>query len=307
VPFLKKNLFLAFNVVLAMVLLLVISSSIDFGALEKVLANANLLFVAFAAFFYLLTHFISALRYKMLHSPKFTVLDYFRLHMRAMLASDATPGRVGYSLFIFDLRKRGMPGGKAAKLMGVSFASDFLVRGLLALAAIWLFSSDFGQAGVFVVAASIIAFALLFFKSKSFASIISKFPYYGKRLEGAYQSVFKQKTSTNQLLLSIGFSFAGAVARGAEWVFVFQALGLNLFAVQATVLSALLTALSFIPLSVAGFGVQEGGGIVLLSSLLGFNAFQAAGAMLLVRAVDVAADVLVGGLFFLTSPNSPKK
>jgi len=300
---LKKNLFLAFNVIIALVFLALIANSMDFGALEKALAQANLFWVFLAALFYLATHFVSALRYKLL-IPSQPLASLFASHMRAMLASDATPGRVGYSLFIFDLRKKSLRGGKAAKLVGVSFASDFLSRGLLALAAVWLFSRDFGQVGLIVVLASLAALALMFYRIKFVARALSKLPYYGKRLENAYRMVFEQKTSANQLLLAIGFSFVGAIARGIEWVFILQALGLSAGLVEATVLSALLTALSFVPLSLSGFGLQEGGGILLLTGVFGFTAIQAASAMLLVRFVDVAADLLVGGWFFLNKPKS---
>ena len=296
--FLKKNLFLFANAVLALLLFGFLLYSFDFTSLYSELIRSNTVLLLLAALCYLLTHFISALRYKLL-LPSHSVFSFFSSHMKAMLASDATPGRVGYSLFILDLRKKGVRGGKGAKVMGVSFASDFLVRGIIALAAIWFFSKGFWEIGLLVVMASLLLLALLFFKIRVLAKLFSKIPFYGKRLENAYHFVFQQKTSFNQLLVSIGFSIAGAIARGLEWVLVLNAMGLNAGIGEMTVLSALLTALSFVPLSISGFGLQEGGGIVLLSSLLGFGAIQAAGAMILIRFVDVLSDLIVGGWFFL--------
>ncbi|MFH1056965.1 MAG: lysylphosphatidylglycerol synthase transmembrane domain-containing protein [Candidatus Micrarchaeota archaeon] len=302
----KRNLFFAANVALALVLLSVILSTIDFGSLEKTLAQTDFALLLLAAFFYLATHFISALRYKLL-LPSHSLSSLFSSHMKAMLASDATPGRVGYSFFIFDLRNKDLRGGRGAKVMGVSFASDFLVRGLLALAAVWIFSRDFGSIGAIVVIASLAAFAMLFYRIRILAKAISRLPFYGKKLENAYHTVFEQKTSSNQLAWSILFSILGAIARGLEWVFVLQAVGLNAGLVEMTILSALLTALSFVPLSLSGFGLQEGGGMVLLSSLFGFSLLQAAGVMLLVRAIDLACDLAVGGWFFATGSKQKKK
>ena len=297
---LKKKLFLFFNAVIAVVFLAVIALSLDFNALAGALAKANLFFLLAAAFFYFLTHLASAVRYKALLG-KFKIASYFESHMKAMLASDATPGRVGYSLFVFDMRKKGLRGGRGAKLLGVSLASDFLVRGLLALLAVWLFSREFGQIGAAVVIASLAVFALLFFKLEAISKMLSKIPFYGKRLEGAYHSAVSHSTSKKQLAFSIFASFVGAMARGAEWVFVFYALGAPVSLVDATVFSALLTALSFVPLSLSGLGLQEGGGVLLFTVFLGLGASQAAAAMILVRFVDVACDLLVGGWFFVSS------
>lgn len=301
-----KSAFVIANFVLAAVLLVVILYSFDFGALLSHLSRSNAYYLFLALVFYVIAHLLQGVRYKLL-LPSFSFKDVFSSHMKAMLASDATPGRVGYSLFIFDMRRKGLKGGKAAKVLGVSLASDFIVRGVLALAAVFLFSQDFGQVGLAVLGVSLAALALLFYRVSFFASVLSKLPFYGKRLKNAYDTVFKQKTSPEQLGSSIGVSVLGAVVRGFEWLFVLNAIGLNAGIVELTVFSALLTALSFVPLSISGFGLQEGGGILLFTVFLGLNVTQAAGAMLLVRFIDVLGDLLVGGWFFATASKNKKK
>ena len=295
----EKKLFVISNIFLAVVFLAAIFYSTDFSALALALKKANLVFVIAAVFFYLLTHFASAIRYKAL-LPSFSIYSYFSSHLKGMLASDATPGRIGYSYFVFDMRKKGLKGGEGARMLGLSMASDFLVRGLLALAGVWLFSSAFGQIGVIVILASLAAFGLVLYELPFISKAISKIPFYGERLENAYNTAFSQKTSRRQLAFSIFASFVGAVARGMEWVLIFYALGQPVMLAQMIVASALVTALSFVPLSVSGIGLQEGGGVFLLSSLLGFPASQALAGMLLIRFVDVFTDLVAGGAFFLS-------
>ncbi len=302
----KRNLFLALNFAIAIVFLWLIFYSIDFASLQKTLATSNVFLLLLAGALYLLAHVLSALRYSVL-LPEYSISTLFSSHIKSMLASDATPGRVGYSLFIFDMRKKGLRGGKGAKVMGISLASDFLVRGLLAFLAVLLFSKDFGPVGLIVILVSLVLFALLFYKISLFARILSKLPFYGKRLKNAYDTVFKQKTSANQLAFSIAFSLLGAMTRGLEWLLVFQALGLNFGIVNAIILSALVTALSFIPLSLSGFGLQEGGGIILLTSLFGFTVVNAASAMLFIRFIDVFVDLIAGGWFFARESNKFKR
>ncbi|MEM4255214.1 MAG: lysylphosphatidylglycerol synthase transmembrane domain-containing protein [Candidatus Norongarragalinales archaeon] len=300
-----KNVFVIANFVIAAVFLALLLYSFDFNSLLSQLSSSNPYYLLAAIVSYLAAHVLQGMRYKML-LPSFAFLSVFSSHMKAMLASDATPGRIGYSFFIFDMRKKGLKGGRAAKVLGVSLASDFVVRGLLALAAVFLFSQDFGQVGLLVLGASAIAMALLFYRIDFFAEAISKLPFYGKKLEGAYDAVFKQKTSLAQLLSSIGLSAIGAVLRGLEWLFVLNAVGLNAGIAELVVTSALLTALSFVPLSISGFGLQEGGGILLFTAFLAFTVPQAAGAMLLIRFVDLLADSAVGGWFFVRK-NAAKK
>jgi len=294
------------NFAFAALLLAVILYSFDFTALLQNVSNANALFLAFAFCAYLLAHVLQGVRYKLL-LPSFPFVSVFSSHMKAMLASDATPGRIGYSFFIFDMRGKGLKGGKAAKVLGVSLASDFIVRGLLAFLAVFLFSQDFGQVGIAVLALSLVALALLFYRISFFAKAISKLPLYGKKLENAYDAVFKQKTSLPQLGSSMGLSVVGAAVRGFEWLFVLNAIGLNAGLLELTIISALLTALSFVPLSISGFGLQEGGGILLFTLFLGFTTPQAAGAVLLVRFIDVLADLLVGGWFFVREKGGKRK
>ena len=302
----KKKIFLALNFAFAAALLVLILYSFDFNALLAQLSSANPLFLLLAIAFYLAAHLLQGVRYKLL-LPSFSFLSVFSSHMKAMLASDATPGRIGYSFFIFDMRKNGLRGGKAAKVLGVSLASDFIVRGLLALLGVFLFSQDFGQVGLVVLGFSVLAMALLFFRIRFFDYLLSKLPYYGKRLKGAYDSVFKQKTTLPQLGSSIALSVMGAILRGFEWLLILNAVGLNAGVLELTVISALLTALSFVPLSISGFGLQEGGGILLFTLFLGFSVPQAAGAVLLVRFVDVFADLLVGGWFFALQSKTARK
>jgi len=55
------------------------------------------------------------------------------------------------------------------------------------------------------------------------------------------------------------------------------------------------TGVSFIPVSLSGFGVVEGVGALFLNLLFGLSLTQAAAVMFLIRAEEFATDLLVGG------------
>lgn len=302
----KRNLFVFANAAVALVFIALILGSLDLSLLVSSLSRANFLYVALAVVFYFTAHFLAGLRFKLL-LPEFSLKSVFSSHMKAMLASDVTPARIGYTFFVFDMREKGLRGGAAAKAMGISLASDFIGRGILALIAVFIFSESFANLGVAVLAVSLLFLALLFYRLSFFASFLSSIPFYGSRLREAYEIVFLRETSVSQLVQSLAISLVGAIARGLQWFFVCTALGLQVGLLEMTVFSALLTALSFIPLSIAGIGLQEGGGILLFNLFLGIPAAAAAGALILVRFVDLFMDSLVGGWFFLFSSQRARK
>ncbi len=293
----KKNLFLLLNFVIAALFLGLIIHSVDFNLLQSTLLRANIPLVLLAILFYFIAHLLAGLRFKLL-LPEFKFMQLFSSHMKAMLASYATPARIGYSLFVFEMRKKGLKSGSAAKALGISLASDFIARGLLSLVAVFILSQAFAGLGIGFLAFSFIFLGLFFYKLDFFSSLLQKIPYYGLRLKEAYESVFKQNISVRQLLLALVISLVGSVARGLQWFFVLNSLGLHAGLAELTVFSALLTALSFIPLSLAGFGLQEGGGILLFTMFLGFTVPQATGAVILIRFTDLITDLAVGGWFF---------
>jgi uncharacterized membrane protein YbhN (UPF0104 family) len=247
-------------------------------------------------------NYISAIRLKRFLKAKARVAEIFFIHMQSLLLSDVTPGRTGYAYLVVGLRKHGAAAPNA-RILGLLLASDFLARGVLIVASVALFARSFLWAGVFVAALSFAALLLFWFRARFIEKLLVKIPVVGGRLAAFYETVFVRHLELSELALSLAASFVGSVVRGAAWLFLLFALGC--YAPQATlvaftVLCALLTALSFVPLSIAGIGVQEATGAVLFASLLGIPAAAAAALMVLVRGLEFGSDLVFGSKNFFS-------
>ncbi|MFH0922690.1 MAG: lysylphosphatidylglycerol synthase transmembrane domain-containing protein [Candidatus Micrarchaeota archaeon] len=296
-----KKILVAINALVAVALLWVLLSSVNLSVLAETLAKVNPAWLLAAAVFYVLMNAMSAFRIKHLLGELAKEIPFskvFLSHMSAMLLSDVTPGRVGYSYLVLRLRKYGLRGGNSTKVLGVVLASDFFVRALLVIASVYLFS-QFLLTGVILAVFSLCFLALFFKRIAWFEKLLAKIPSVGARLAGAYAMIFEHTVSKTGLLASVGISFIGSILRGFAWLFIAISMGATGNPIDFAVLCALLTSVSFIPVSIAGLGVQESIGAWLFSLVVGWSFGQATAFMLLVRVVEAGSDLVFGGWDFL--------
>ncbi len=287
----KKKLAIVLNAVVAVLLFYLFITRFEFASLTAQAKQVNLFWLAPAIACYLAMNFTSALRLKKILRLPLSVTRVFFIHMQALLFSDVTPGRSGYAYLVYSLRKH-QKTSVNARVLGIVLASDFLVRAFLIIASIALFAKGFLAAGVFLAVLS--AFALLLFWKRValVEKIFALIPFAGKKLSEAYDEVFVHHMHSSVMLYSLYVSAVGAVLRGAAWWFVLYAIGFSAPLSAFVVLCALLTSISFIPLSIAGLGVQEATGAFLFSVLLAVPASAAALLMVLIRVVEAGTDLL---------------
>lgn len=301
-----KKILVAANVVVALGLAYWFLQGIGFAEVGTVLSKARLEFLLVGAVCYASMNVLNSFRIAWALRTRWKP-DLFFKHMTAMLISDFTPGRAGYSSLVLKLRAAGFESGKAIKALGVVFASDFLGRAILAAVAVAYFAGKI-TAGLFIVVAAVMLalgaglFYLVAFRSDHVGRWLPKVPVLGPRLSVAYQTALEEKASVGFLLGNVALSLGGAALRGAGWMMVFMALGLGGLDVlwTTTLVSALVTALSFVPLSLAGLGLQEGAGAYLFSVAAGISLSQAAAVMLLARVMEFGVDALAGWRELLT-------
>jgi len=302
-----RKILIAANVVVALVLAYWFLQGIGFAEVGSVLAQARLEFVVAGALFYAAMNVLNSFRIAWALGTPWRPALFFK-HMTAMLISDFTPGRAGYTSLVLKLRADGFDSGAAIKALSVVFAADFLGRALLAGVAVAFFAGKVGAEVFMVVAAVMLAlggglFYLVAFRSSRLNRWLEKIPSVGTRLSIAYEHALESKASAAFLLSNVALSLVGALLRGVGWTFVFFALGLGGWDVLPTAIlvSALVTALSFVPLSLAGLGLQEGAGAYLFSvAASGISLGEAAAVMLLARVMEFGVDALTGWKELLT-------
>lgn len=296
----KRAVFIA-NAALAVILLYLFSSSLDLDSALSLLSAVKLEWVALALAFFYALQFTTALRLQKLSNSlagsNAGFFEVFWAHLAARLFSDYTPGRSGYAFFVVKARGWGLEAKQGVRVFGVSLASDFFTRGVFAaLSVYYLFESaeSLAFAAFFLLAGSAFALWSLCARRAAVSKWLPRLPVFGKRFSAFYDGVFSRRVPLRLVYYNVGVSFAGAFLRGCEWACLAIALGYP-FALSDlmvfTAFNSVLTGLSFVPLSVAGLGLQEGAGALFFSAALGVDLAFAAALMLLVRLVEAAGNL----------------
>lgn len=304
----KKIAVFAANLVLVLLVLAVLPAVVDVSKLFQYFGQADAMLVLAAAVIYLAGHFMGAVRLGWLFEKMGSRLgnaEVFLAYMASLLLSDLTPGRIGYSYIVLRLRKNKVPAPLTAKAMGVALASDFSARAAAVLFFAVAVAGALSQQ-LFWVAGGVaaIAFLMLFAATKEIrlvTNLLSRVPVVGKRLAETYSSVFSYHIGKRLFAASVVASVVGTFVRGISWLLIakalFPATGFGALEIwNMTILAGVVTGVSFIPVSLSGFGVVEGVGALFLKLLFGLSLTQAAAVMFLIRAEEFAADLVVGGL-----------
>ncbi|MDP2717548.1 MAG: lysylphosphatidylglycerol synthase domain-containing protein [Candidatus Micrarchaeota archaeon] len=302
----KKNLLLFANVFAALALAYVFLSSAGLSGVAERFSGLRAEWLALGGLLYAGMNLLNSFRIAWTLKTNWTAKLFFQ-HMTAMLVSDFTPGRAGYAAMVQKLRVTGVKGGPAAKSLGVLFIADFLARALLAVFAVAYFGSTI-KSDFFVWAAGVLlalgagGWFLLAYKNGWLERTLNRVPMVGKRLARMYAGAVALDVKAGFLAANVGLSLVGAAFRGAAWTMAFVALGLGGFEVfpAATLVSALVTVASFIPVSLAGVGVQEGLGAYLFSAALALPISAAAAVMVACRVMEFGTDALLGWRELLT-------
>ncbi len=296
-----KSLFVLANAVVLVGLAYLLLSQVDANAIMAALSAARFELILFGILCYASVIIVTAARYKVLSDKlgfRISLWQFVKAHLSSLILSDVTPGRVGYAYFAVILGKEGVRPSQSTRILGVGLAFDFLFRALaLAFLALVAAPLVFGQnvAIAFIISAATLFVVLALSIRNAFAyKALSCIPIFGKKLSQAYDAVHSKGLGAKTLFWSLALSGLGTLLRGLGWLFVFNALLPIGFSIDTIILfsavMAVVTGLTFIPLSIAGLGVQEGVGTAVFSSILAASAPACAAAMLLCRAMEILVD-----------------
>jgi uncharacterized membrane protein YbhN (UPF0104 family) len=297
----KRNLaFLAANVVIVVAILYLLSTQIDLSKAVSVISHADYRLIILGAVAYLCVVILTAGRYKVLSDAlgsKLSLPFLSKAHLSSLILSDVTPGRVGYAYFAVILGKAKVSASQAARILGVGLAFDFLARALSLAFLVYVASAIFGRSATIAVAicaVTILAVVALSVRNRAVSRLIPRVPLFGEKLSSAYEAIHSKSIGPGPIAYSGFLSVAGTLVRGVGWLLVFNSLLPIGFSLRSVVLfsvtMAVVTGLTFIPISIAGLGVQEGVGAAVFSLLFSQDIAVCAAAMLLCRLMELAID-----------------
>ncbi len=299
----RSNIFI--QIIIGIAIIVFILNKLDLGDVASALRRTNPFYFLLACFSYVLLNIVltSRLRYLLARiGYRFKFGIVFFSHMGGMMVGDITPGRSGYFLTPSLLKKNA--GSLITDGMACIFAPqgiEFILKVGGAVAAIIYISTLPGISNDLLISAAsgaaillvvgIVMLIIAFRDEKITSKFLGRMPFFKNYVENL--SSFKErnlgiKENMNAILF---FTMTGWIFAALHWFFLGKALGLELTYFDFFLLHPLLTILMFVPVSPAGFGLLEGGAI-LVFSLFAISAEPAMAFIVLVRASILLVDLL---------------
>jgi uncharacterized protein (TIRG00374 family) len=306
-----KKIILLIDAVISAVILIVILQMIGIEKILVELQNIDYFYLALSIVFLFVMDFVMSYRIQMLLKASGVIVrfrDAFMSHMSGMLLSDFTPGRSGYFITAAALKyNHNVPSEKAMMAILGPQALDFIVKVVsgttfmlyltwyvLQIKEVWFIFMGATMMMIMIAVMLLLLFSKKFLALFSFANSIPV----ANRVYGMF---VKMQDHTHvvikklpMLCVLVMLSWTG---KALSWFFVAKSLGITLtlnfpeplfyFLLQPTV-----TILEFIPSpTMAGLGLSEGGGAVLLS-LFGISLAKAVSFVFLARAKTTVTNLI---------------
>ncbi|MHA2350536.1 MAG: lysylphosphatidylglycerol synthase transmembrane domain-containing protein [Candidatus Thorarchaeota archaeon] len=273
------------------------------ASLWSVISNAAIEWLIVAVLIHLVATTATTLRIAYLLERLDLFAPIFKANLGGMLLADITPGRAGYFVTPLIVSQNSPEIGKGQTLNVMFFGQifDFLLRGcLLAMAMLTIFFALGVSSNVFLygvlslgfVLALTVGFIILAFNKipRIILPVIDRIPFvnrlYSRYSKYAESADYSPKKAVVAFLITI----VGWLLTAVRWIVVGYALGLTIPIEWYLFLFPALTAVSFIPVSLAGLGIVEGG-FALVFFLLGSGTERGVAFALVDRTVALTGDL----------------
>ena len=255
------------KLLVGMGILTILVLNLEYKELGGIFTNVSYIWLIPAMFSYLLGLILVSWRLNLMFSGiglRFLYSKIFWSTMLGMLFAEITPGKVGYLSVAVPLSKE-KPDHKE-EIVSVILATqalDFLLRFSLAIVlSTYLIATLKSQeiAGILMAALvfSVVLFALLVIISrwKNIKKLVLLVPFKREFLSNtveSFQEMHRKTLSSRVMLLTIG----SWIATSARWIFIGEALSLDISPVLYVFLQPVILSISFLPVTVGGLGVVE--------------------------------------------------
>jgi uncharacterized protein (TIRG00374 family) len=267
------------------------------------LKNVNISFFILAIAFHLIALGVVAYRFKMLidFKVKTSYKNVFWANLYGMLMGEFTPGKSGYFLCVLPLQRKGVKKRISLSCLIIIQVMDFILRGAIGIFAVIYFTLYLGAIPLsestwyIVISVGLIVLFLSGFYILMYTSLPVRFlkrfniPYKDRMLNGLDILHDTRKATRTRIWELLFLTILAWVLTGFRWVFIGYAFGLDLPIIAYLLLQPLITLVSFIPITIGGLGLLEGG-VVKALNLLGVSEGKALAFVLGDRVAVVAAE-----------------
>jgi hypothetical protein len=302
------------QLIIGLIVIAVVLYFLNIENVIKTLTSIDIRFFVLAMCAYVVMNALMAFRLKIIFKntgKKISLKELLLAQFGGMLASDVTPGRSGYLILPFLIKDKVPLESGFSAIFGVQII-DFSVKILgSVLAVIFLSSMIKIEAAllwlvalgitIVIIFASLMAFMLWSKRAEGIICHLVKIPIVGNLFSKLVNKMCAFQHDANKIKSVypqlIGLTALTWIAKGFEWTFLGMALGFSFPFYVYMLLQPLITILQFVPISPAGLGFQESGGMIVFL-LLGVPIASAFVFNLLARIVLIIPNII--GIYPLT-------
>jgi len=304
----KRNLIL--QALLGIAILVLLFWQVGWQDFLDALVAIELSLFILALVFYAIDNLVLAFRYHFVlkyMDIQVPFIQVFLCHLGGMLYSDVTPGRVGYFTVPYFLKKRANVAYSSSLSAIIGLQSlEFFIKvfgcgiGLIFIGfnienQILFIVLLIGTIFLFIVAV-LLGVIVWSEKAEGIVQLLCKIPLIGKILAKLLPkfSDFQQQGQKIKPVIphAIVFTSVSWLLKGLQWYLI--ALSLNIIGISYlgfVMIHPLLTALSFVPITPAGLGLQESGIVIIFTLVFGQEAASSSAFSILARFYAILVDL----------------
>ena len=311
----KRNLIL--QALLGIVILVLLFWQVGWQDFLDALVNIELSLFILALVFYAIDNLVLAFRYNYVlkyMGIQVPFAQVFLCHLGGMLYSDVTPGRVGYFTVPYFLKKRANVAysSSLSAIIGLQSLEFFIKVFGCGIGLIYIGFNIENQilfvilliGTIFLLIVAVILGVIVWSeKAEGVVQWLCKIPVIGKILAKLLPkfSDFQQQGQKIKPVIphAIVLTSVSWLLKGLQWYLI--ALSLNITDISYfgfVMIHPLLTALSFVPITPAGLGLQESGIVIIFTLVFGQEAASSSAFSILARFYAILVD-LAGILVFI--------
>ncbi len=311
----KRNLIL--QALLGIVILVLLFWQVGWQDFLDALVNIELSLFILALVFYTIDNLVLAFRYNYVlkyMGIQVPFAQVFLCHLGGMLYSDVTPGRVGYFTVPYFLKKRANVAysSSLSAIIGLQSLEFFIKVFGCGIGLIYIGFNIENQilfvilliGTIFLLIVAVILGVIVWSeKAEGVVQWLCKIPLIGKILAKLLPkfSDFQQQGQKIKPVIphAIVLTSVSWLLKGLQWYLI--ALSLNITDISYfgfVMIHPLLTALSFVPITPAGLGLQESGIVIIFTLVFGQEAASSSAFSILARFYAILVD-LAGILVFI--------
>ena len=266
----NKKLFFI-KILIAVIIFLTLFYKIGFNNIYDTLISINPLYLFLLIFFTLFIMVIETITYKILTlgiDNKIPFWKLFKYYLASWSIGLVSPGKIGEFSLVYYLKKEGIDIGKGTAIYILDKSITVFLLILISIYGFFTFLTNVQAIRLIIILLVLSLIVIFFLVSSVGRRILVKYILrsYAKKFDGFSKTLFFYiKDRKRIVLLDIFLTLIKTVLQALAVYFVFLAFNIKVPVLSIYIISAIVTIVGLIPITISGLGTREASAVFLYS------------------------------------------